>query len=74
MNCVNETFWPVCDLGTCMKGDDAMPGIAEHPAQSAAEHTVDLWLRRSLAEAYEPVLNERLPESWLAMIRRRTSP
>ena len=32
-------------------------------------NSVDLWLRRSLAESYGSVLREPLPEEWLAMLR-----
>jgi hypothetical protein len=38
--------------------------------QDRAEQKVELWLRESLACAYDPVLAERLPDEWLAMIRR----
>jgi hypothetical protein len=38
--------------------------------RKAEPNSVDLWLRRSLAESYASVLREPLPEEWLALLRQ----
>ncbi len=38
-------------------------------ARQPGSHTIDLWLRRELAERYTPVLREPLPEEWLKLLK-----
>ena len=38
------------------------------------EHKLDLWLRRSLAEAHDEVLTEGVPASWIALIDKKLPP
>ncbi len=53
-----------------MNGADTIRGETQscRAAESGRGRMLDLWLRESLACAYDDVLCEDLPASWLAMI------
>jgi hypothetical protein len=54
-----------------MSGPDSISGDAfRRPAPNRADRPVELWLREALLRAYDEVLHEKVPESWLVMIGR----
>ena len=48
------------------------PDIAREtavPPRQADPRAIDLWLRRSLAARYNAVLEEKLPDEWMALLQ-----
>jgi hypothetical protein len=52
-----------------MSGPDHLRGgLGGATGGCRSDQPIEIWLRESLANAYDDVLAERLPEDWLALI------